>query len=520
MPVFANIGRWLLRRSGGQGFRPLTGLWLLVLVAAINPVHAVEPSPASGEAEAPGAVEEEWQVIYMAGTRIGYGHVATFRRSEPDGTEVIVTDSLNSMTINRFNMKLTMNVHQHTEETADGQLLSFRFVLDNPPVSKTQTVGRIEGDELQLETTVNDRTTTTRLPWDASIKSPAWQDRDLTGNPLKPGETRKFKMFDPQFNKPAVISLAEKGRVRTRLLDGTEIEATKITASHSIVPGFTIDSFLDESGKLVKSETSLLQTVTYTVDEATALEELDDAPLDLAIETLVPVERIPGAHTKEQIVYRIEVSGGDAARHFATGSTQKIKQVSPEVIELTVTSVKPGTPGSEAAPDQTYLQATRFLDYADARVEEHATNAAEDRKDPVEIAVAMEKYVHDKLRNKNFATGLATASEVAREMAGDCTEHAVLLAAMLRARGIPSRVAVGLVYSERHSAFGGHMWTEAFLSGQWAPLDATLGLGGIGAGHIKVTDSSLDEDAPAPVAAFLPMMHLLGKMKLEVVSTE
>ena len=40
----------------------------------------------------------------------------------------------------------------------------------------------------------------------------------------------------------------------------------------------------------------------------------------------------------------------------------------------------------------------------------------------------------------------ATAAEVARSREGDCTEHAVLLAALARARGIPARVAMGLVY--------------------------------------------------------------------------
>ena len=37
---------------------------------------------------------------------------------------------------------------------------------------------------------------------------------------------------------------------------------------------------------------------------------------------------------------------------------------------------------------------------------------------------------------------------------GDCTEHAVLAAAMCRAVEVPSRVAIGLVYVEKESAFG------------------------------------------------------------------
>ena len=92
--------------------------------------------------------------------------------------------------------------------------------------------------------------------------------------------------------------------------------------------------------------------------------------------------------------------------------------------------------------------------------------------------------------------------------------------AMLRAKEIPSRVCVGLVYAEGLSGFAGHMWAEAYLGGVWLPLDATMGRGGIGAAHIKVSDSSLAENAPTPVAAFLPMMHLLGKMKIEVVEAE
>ncbi|MCA9109995.1 MAG: transglutaminase domain-containing protein, partial [Planctomycetaceae bacterium] len=98
-----------------------------------------------------------------------------------------------------------------------------------------------------------------------------------------------------------------------------------------------------------------------------------------------------------------------------------------------------------------------------------------------------------------------------------CTEHAVLLAGMLRAKGIPSRVAVGLVYVARLSAFGGHMWTEAYLDGRWVPLDSTLGYGGIGAGHIKFADSSLSDDGPSPITAFVPLVSSLGKMKIEVV---
>jgi len=136
------------------------------------------------------------------------------------------------------------------------------------------------------------------------------------------------------------------------------------------------------------------------------------------------------------------------------------------------------------------------------------------------MAVRMEQYVYEELKKKNFSTALASAAEVARSLEGDCTEHACLLAAMLRAKKIPSRVAVGLVYSEQLAAFGGHMWTEAWLDGQWIPLDATRGQGGIGAGHIKLTDSSLADEGPAPVTSFLPLINVLSNVTLDVVSSK
>ena len=139
--------------------------------------------------------------------------------------------------------------------------------------------------------------------------------------------------------------------------------------------------------------------------------------------------------------------------------------------------------------------------------------------EPAKIAIAMEKYVNQKLQNKDFSTALASAGEVARSLQGDCTEHAVLLAAMLRARHIPSRIAVGLVYIEPLAAFGTHMWTEVLLGDRWVPLDATLGLGGIGADRIKLADSSFADNGPSPMTTFLPLLHVLGRIELTVVET-
>ena len=506
--------RILFLKSTGRVAKALAAALLTTLVAAAPAFAETKDEDGDGQ-------DDLWQVVYMNGGRVGYGHVATERRTDDEGNVTIVTDMLSHLVVNRFGQKLTMTIRQHTEEDEDGRLRMFRFVLDNPPLSNNTTTGRVDGDTLHLETEAGGKTTTSAVDWDSDSKSPAWQDRQLSEDPLEEGEERSFEMFDPSVNQTVTITLIGRGPAETELLDGKTVTADKVTIKNSLIPALVITSYVDDEGDVVKTETNLLNTVTYAVDKETALEELGGEPVDLAVATLIRVKPIQRAYESKEIVYRIDVAGGSAAEHFAEGDTQSIRKTSDDQIELTVKSLKPADANAEGeTADPVYLKATRFLECTDPRVAEHAAEAAGNKTDPVEIAVAMEKYVHTQMKNKNYETGLATAAEVAKSLAGDCTEHSVLLTAMLRAAEIPSRVVVGLVYADKISGFAGHMWTEAFLNGQWVPLDATLGRGGVGAAHIKVTDSSLDEDAPNPVSAFLPMLHLLGQMKIEVVSVK
>ena len=62
------------------------------------------------------------------------------------------------------------------------------------------------------------------------------------------------------------------------------------------------------------------------------------------------------------------------------------------------------------------------------------------------------------------------------------------------------------------------MWNEVWINDRWIPLDATLGRGGIGAGHIKIGDSDLS--SASPVSALLPVVQVIGQLELEIVSAK
>jgi len=99
-------------------------------------------------------------------------------------------------------------------------------------------------------------------------------------------------------------------------------------------------------------------------------------------------------------------------------------------------------------------------------------------------------------------SGHFSALETLQRGSGDCTEAAVLLAALGRAAGIPTRVANGLVYSRARyhgvsNVFMPHSWTLAWVDGKWRSFD--MALFAFDATHIALTVG--DGDARSVAAA-------------------
>ncbi len=95
---------------------------------------------------------------------------------------------------------------------------------------------------------------------------------------------------------------------------------------------------------------------------------------------------------------------------------------------------------------------------------------------PAPDARALEAFVDRWIEKKSWGRGLDPASIVARRREGDCTEHAVLLAAVARLFGKPSRVVLGIAVLEHEGRLLalGHAWSEIHEDGRWRLADAAL----------------------------------------------
>ena len=142
---------------------------------------------------------------------------------------------------------------------------------------------------------------------------------------------------------------------------------------------------------------------------------------------------------------------------------------------------------------------------------------------PLAVAKSLEKFVHETVKPTDFSQAFSSALEVARSKTGDCTEYAVLLAALARASGLPARVAMGLVYVPSKQGFGYHMWTEVLVDGRWLPLDATRGHGGIDASHLKLSDTNLADSGANGQSAFtslLPVVQVMGSLGISILEAK
>src|SRR5262249_20878986 len=232
---------------------------------------------------------------------------------------------------------------------------------------------------------------------------------------------------------------------------------------------------------------------------------------------------IANPYRTRNVVFRVTVKDDDdPTTALAQDGRQEIKNAKGNSFELHVQAVRAPikVEKPDAAARDEYLKSNYYLKSDDARVKSLAEAAVAEETDPLKKARRIERWVYENMQNDNRVP-FVPADKIARELKGDCRQHAMLTAAMCRAAGVPSRTAVGLVYASDKNGkpvMAYHMWTEVWVQGQWLAIDATRGEGSIGATHVKIADHSWHDThslTPLPAVA-----RVLDKLNFEVISAE
>ena len=121
------------------------------------------------------------------------------------------------------------------------------------------------------------------------------------------------------------------------------------------------------------------------------------------------------------------------------------------------------------------VRSTPVVESDDPEIRKLAQRVVGDEQDAYAAAKKINAWVAANVQD-GYGTSADRAADVLRQMKGDCTEHALLAVALLRASGIPARRVDGVAYlvnADGVPAMYWHQWVEAFV-GEWTQLDPTF----------------------------------------------
>ena len=469
-------------------------------------------------------VEDEWFALELAGSPCGFAHMRTESGREADGTELWRSSSDTTMRVGRAGAAIEVQIGWSFIETADGKPRSAEVNQSTGgAVMKSQY--EFVADGVAATTTQGGRTTQRKLPalpgqWLTPHAADAYADAQRQAQ----AATYTVRMLDPSNGLQVVTAVSTRDGSERLGVGADAADMARWRTTNDLLPVPATEWF-DAKGQLMVTETAMpfgaLRMTRSTEAAASGKGAATVASPEIMLSTMSkPDQPIGSPRSAKRIVYRIRSVDGKPITLPSAGA-QVVTPLDDGALEVVVDVAVPGAATTEEIADARFRDASPMLDSADERIQKLAAQGlkkAADGATPRERATTLRAFVERYIKHKGLSSAFASASEVAKSKSGDCSEHAMLLAALLRAANIPSRVAAGMVYVDefagQQNVFGWHMWTQALIDGKWVDLDATLGVD-FDAAHLLAATTAQHMDAMDP--ALGGMVGLIGNLRIEVV---
>ena len=453
--------------------------------------------------------DDIWMSVQLDGRKIGQMHTTRQVRGE----RVITTQALD-VELDRAGTKMKLSTREIDTETRDGKPLAFesRTLASG---SANSVRGHVRGDgkfAIDAEVGGVKQSRTIAWPKDALLAEGMRLAEEHSG--FAPGAHFSVIAFQAESLEAVEVESTVGKREKVDLPEGAR-ELTRIDQVLHLPDAPARSTSWIDADENVRKLT--LPVLGYELTMLACARECAQAPNQPADILAHAMASAPAALTdkelREGVVLRVSALNGGAPLHFATTDEQRVTATEAG-FELRIAPLSAaGSSGAESPPTPADSQRNDWLQSDAAEIRELAREGAADAHTPREQMQNLEHFVRVYIRTKNLSVGYASALEVARKPEGDCTEHAVLLAALGRALGIPTRVADGLAYTDHYAGaehvFVPHAWAQAWIDGRWQSFDAALA--GFDAGHIAL---SIGDGDPW---RFYSGFDTLGRMRIDAV---
>jgi transglutaminase-like putative cysteine protease len=343
----------------------------------------------------------------------------------------------------------------------------------------------------------------------------------------------------------ATARLKCSGDAYVPMLNGESLQLIEINYEVEIDEGKTNYStiWIDASGNVRRTYTPGIDLVSYRTDKqsATKLPHSIDQPLWLPAQGKIErplqakrvgyeVSPIPG------LIERTPEEDRDYLFDIVAAPRQMVRKAGINRFQVLVSRQEEpdrrGFEKSDMPPTKFDTAPNDYIDFRDRTVRRFAEAAGASKTlSKEEIAIEMTRTVQSLIQKDPNKTGLVKASDVAKLSSANELGRSIFLCAMLRAKSIPARVALGLKYQNPEKGIFDdpnaetnqaarmvyHPWTLAYIDDHWVPLDVESG--GI-APPDRLTLSTATFAQNSEYQAFAPLLEAVSRMQVKVLKAQ
>ncbi len=471
----------------------------ILFIIRLGILQKILSRPRTLSLESINAVSERdtWMNIFQNERKIGFSHT----RFYSDTTGYRLTEAV-QMRINTMGMIQDISLNTKSRLNADFTLQEIDFKISSGRF-RFSVRGTVDGNTLQL--TTESAGSSRRLDIPVNGKTYLFNSimHAVAATDLKPGDKYVFNIFDPASMGQAAVIVEVIGQ---ELIDirGFNQPATKVSLNFK---GVSQLAWLGKEGDIIR-EKGLLGITLIKTDRKGALDGLaiqssQDLTKIASVASNIPLENVEALK-----VLKVKIQGIPSKNVQLQGGRQTFKgqvlTVEKEVLSNLASELRTD---KLAALEKIFLRPGPFIQSDDQKIRDLAREILKDEPDapPLTRAKKLLDWVHTHIE-KRPVLSLPDALSTLENRVGDCNEHAVLLAALARAAGIPTRIEAGMVYLK--GRFYYHAWNLMYL-GKWITADSLFGQLPADVSHLRFATGSPEQQ--------LDLMGIIGKIRLTVI---
>lgn len=384
----------------------------------------------------------------------------------------------------------------------NGQIISFEYALESHP-NNYEIKGISENGKLKVVTRTRSNTKTELFDFDNDFIIPPLLPSWLAEGRLKAGEKYSVLIFDPFFfisgfpREKFIANITVKAKEQL-ITGGKKYQAYRVNFNF-----LNTDSefWIDEEGMVLK-EVIPPGFVSLKADKSEVVGrklKSYDVISNTSIRSPLKIK-----NPREIKYMKFEISGSDnKALDISDGYSQFVHDGKVEIRIADINSGELEMSGFKGLDN--YLSSTTFVHSNNEKIISKQKSITAGSKNRLEGVKKINEWVYENI-DKTAAFSVPDSLDILESLEGDCNEHSVLFAALSRSYGVPTKIALGLVYLD--GRFFYHAWNEVYL-GKWITVDSTFGQLPSDATHIKLIEGGIEKS--------VEIIKLVGRLNIRIL---